>query len=327
MKYKIIILLLIVSTGFTNAQSSIEWNGYAQIRASSNFDDNHGFALRRLKAWSKSTPDFSKKWSYKIQTIITSFQQQKFFLQDVKIGYKAGLFKFDIGQFKPAYSLQMFQVDYKITTIERTKPINRLYVNGSLDMRDIGMQIKFQTKNKLLETYAGLFNGYGIKEYRFENNGYLATHKTSLNFEPNNKSEIKIGYSIALRKAENLKIKKLIPDTTILNGNDFRYNFFVLFKNKFIEFQAEYLNANINEQSANGYYLLTTFNFKKNQIIISYENYTDIIDETNDKPYYRLGYNYLINKHKLKIMFDNYFQVIDNNIKNYTASLQLQIFF
>ncbi len=87
MKNKLIILLLIASAGFADAQNMLKWNGYAQLRASSNFDDNHGFALRRMKVWFKSAPDFSEKWSYKVQTTITSFQQQKFLLQDVKVGY------------------------------------------------------------------------------------------------------------------------------------------------------------------------------------------------------------------------------------------------
>ncbi len=326
MKNKLIILLLIASAGFADAQNMTEWNGYAQLRASSNFDDNHGFALRRMKVWFKSAPDFSEKWSYKVQTTITSFQQQKFLLQDVKIGYKTGLFKFDFGQFKPAYSLQMFQFDYKITAIERANVIDRLYVNSSLDIRDIGMQMKFENKSKLFETYIGLFNGYGIKEYRVNNNGFMVTHKSNLNFNPA-KSKIKLGYSVAFRQAENLKLKKLLPDTVALNGTDFRYNFFVLFQNKFIEFQAEYLNANLNAQNANGYYLLSALNINKHQIVLSYETYIDMIDETKDKPYYRIGYNYIVNKHKLRIMFDNYFQISDNNIQNYTASLQLQIFF
>lgn len=326
MKNKLIILLLIASAGFAKAQNMTEWHGYAQLRASSNFDNNSGFALRRMKVWFKSTPDFSKKWSYKLQTTITSFQQQKFLLQDVKLGYKAGLFKFNFGQFKPAYSLQMFQFDYKIPAIERANVINRLYVNGSLDFRDIGMQMKFENKTKLFETYIGLFNGYGIKEYRFSNNGFMVTHKSSLNFNPA-KSKIKLGYSVAFRQAEKLKIKKLLPDTVALNGTDFRYNFFVLFQNKFVEFQAEYLNANLNAKNAKGYYFLSALNINKHQIVLSYETYTDMIGKTNDEAYYRIGYNYLINKGKIKIMFDNYFQIFDNNIQNYTASIQLQLFF
>ena len=328
MKNRLFFLLLIININisFTYAQKPLKWNGYTQLRASSNFDDNSGFALRRLKFWIKSTPDFSDKWSYKIQTTITSFKQQKFLLQDVKVGYKTGLLKFDFGQFKPAYSLQFLQKDFNMSPIERSKTINRLYVNASLDIRDIGMQMKFENKSKLFETYIGLFNGYGIKEYRFKNNGFMVTHKSNLNFNPA-KSKIKIGYSVAFRQAENLKFKNLLPDTVALNGADFRYNFFVLFQNKYIEFQAEYLNANLNAQNANGYYLLSAFNIKKSQIVLSYETYIDMIDETKDKPYYRIGYNYLINKHKLRIMIDNYFQIYDNNIQNYTASIQLQIFF
>ena len=58
---------------------NIDFNGYIQIRGTSNFDDYTGISVRRLKLWVKSTPEFSKHWSYKIQTTFSSFLQEKFF--------------------------------------------------------------------------------------------------------------------------------------------------------------------------------------------------------------------------------------------------------
>ena len=45
------------------------------------------------------------------------------------------------------------------------------------------------------------------------------------------------------------------------------------------------------------------------------------------EPYYRIAYNYLINKNKLKLFFDNYFRIADGGIENYYASVELQMFF
>jgi len=323
-----IILILFSKSGSAQENKftdNIDFNGYTQVRGISNFDDYNSFSIRRLKLWIKSKPGFSKHWSYKIQTTFSSLAQEKFFLQDVKIGYKTGLFSFNIGQFVPQYSLQRFQPDYKIAPIERTKVINLLIPDGTLGIRDVGLQVDFKTKNKWLETHLGIFNGYGIKEYRFKNKGYMINHKSLLRI-PVKQDIIKIGYSLQYRYAENLHFKFILPDTVLFTGNDFRYNLFVMYKSKIFKIQAEYLAANFDGRTADGYYILSVINFKKNQIVLSYETFNDLIDETIDKPYYRIGYNYLINEYKIKLSFDNYFQLNDNKIEKYFASIQLQIF-
>ncbi len=304
---------------------NIDFDGYVQIRGISNFDDYTSFSVRRLKLWIKSKPEFSKHWSYKIQTTFSSFAQEKFFLQDVKIGYKTGLFSFDIGQFVPQYSLQRFQHDYLMAPVERTKPINILIPDGTLGVRDLGVQINFISENKLFETHLGLFNGYGIKEYRFNNKGYMITHKSVFNIALNN-IKVKLGYSLQYRYAENLQMRFIFPDTVLFTGNDFRYNLFAMYKSKLFEIQAEYLTANFDGRKASGYYILSAINLNKNQIVLSYETFNDLINETADKPYCRIGYNYLINDYKIKLSFDNYFQLTNKGVSNYMASLQLQIF-
>jgi len=330
MRYLLSILFVIYfKIGFSqekNNESKVEWNGYAQVRLSSNFDDNTSFMLRRMKLWVKSTPQFSEHWSYKIQAIITSLQQEKFFLQDVKVNYKTGLFSFDIGQFVPQYSLQWFQPDYKIPPIERATVINLLVPDGTLGIRDIGIQANFETKNKFFKTHLGIFNGYGIKEYRFNNQGYMVTHKSEINI-PIKNNKLKLGYSLQYRYAENLQLRFILPDTLLFSGHDFRYNLFAMFKSKLFLFQAEFLNANLNNSNAYGYYFLSAINIKKNQIVLAIEDYKDLIDETSDIPYYRIGYNYLVMDNKIKLSFDNYFQIINSKIDNYLASIQLQLFF
>ena len=331
MRTFIYILLLFSVSAFAQENQNLlkaDWNGYTQLRVSSNFDDNTSFMLRRMKLWVKSTPEFSEHWSYKIQAVITCLLQEKFFFQDAKITYKTGLFSFDFGQFVPAYSLQWSQPDWKIPTIERAMAINGITPNGSLGVRDIGSQANFHSKNNLLETSLGIFNGYGIKKYQFNNKAYMLTHKTALNFKIN-QHKIQIGYSLQFRNADNLQIKHVLPDTILFSGNDFRYNVFAIYQYKFLSFQAEYLNANLENQISDGYYFLATFNIKqKNQVVLSYEKYNDLIAETNNDPYIiHLGYNFLFNKQKLMLFFDNFFQLTNKGIDNYIASLQLQIFF
>lgn len=324
-----LLILSIISNGFSfdnKDLNNIDFNGYIQIRGTSNFDDNAGFALRRLKLWIKSRSCFSQHWSYKVQVTFSSFLQEKFFLQDVKLGYKTGQFLFDIGQFVPQYSLQRFQHDYELSVIERAKVINVLIPDGTLGVRDIGAQASYQPKNKLYETHLGVFNGYGIKNYRFNNQGYMLIHKSAINI-PVSRNNIKFGYSLQYRYAQDLQLKFIYPDTVKFSGNDFRYNLFALYKSKNFEIQAEFLNADFNGQRAYGFYVLSTLNLKKNQFVLSFEEYNDLIKETIDKPYYRVAYNYLIKSYKIKLWFDNYFQINKKHIKKYFASIQLQLFF
>ena len=325
----LIILLLLNFYGYSQGSEmgkKVVWNGYTQLRATSNFDDYSSVMIRRLKFWLKSTPEFSEHWSYKIQVLFTSKMRERLFLQDAKINYKTGLFSFDFGQFVPTYSLEWTQPDYKIPSLERTKAVNALHPDGTMGVRDRGVQVNFHSKNHSIETHLGAFNGCGIKEYKFDNQGYMFSHKTAINI-PLSKNKLQVGYSLMYRFAHQMHIKKVLPDTLLYTGTDLRYNIFAMFKSKFLDMQAEYLNADFDKGlNANGYYVLSVFNIKKSQIVVSFEDYKNTF-ANNHYPYYRLGYNYRLNKNKLKVFLDNYFQVIDGHIDNYYISIQLQLFF
>ncbi len=303
-----------------------EFNAYSQIRFSTNFNDSYNFSLRRLKMWLKSAPDFSEHWSYKIQVITSGSKKEMFFLEDAKVGYKTGIWSFDFGQFVPQYSLQRFQSDYRLPVIERAKVIDCIIPDGTLGVRDIGIQATLKTENNVVRSSIGIFNGYGIKEYRFSNTGVMLTNKTVFNI-PFENGNIQTGWSGQFRKAENLKIPKVLPDTVLFSGNDFRYNFFVNYIYKNFKIQGEYLTAFFDKEKSEGWYLLSSLVLnKKNEIVFAYENYKDLISETDDLPYFHIGYNYLIHSYKIKLFFDNYFQINNNSIQNYTASVQLQVF-
>lgn len=314
------------TTSFTDKLiDNIDFHSYFQLRGSTDFSDSHSFAVRRLKFWIKSPHGFSENWSYKVQVLFTSWMQEKFFLQDAKIGYKTGRFSFDIGQFIPQYSLQRFQPDYLIPALERARAINALIPDGTMGVRDIGLQAHYSTKNELFQTHLGVFNGYGIKEYRFNDNGYMVTNKSGINLLTG-KTKLKFGYSLQYRLADDLQLRFIFPDSVRYNGNDFRYNLFAMYNTRYFDIQAEYLNANFDGQIAWGYYVLSNIHFKKHQIILSFEDYHDLIPATNDKPYYRIGYNYLIKNYRIMLFFDNYFQFFDKRIQNYKTSVQLQFF-
>ncbi|NOX84586.1 MAG: hypothetical protein GXO86_01270, partial [Chlorobi bacterium] len=183
-KPKITALILIMALSPASAQETqhfkkVEWHAYTQLRFATNFNSYNNFSVRRLKFWIKSGPEFSKRWSFKAQAIFTSISKEKFFLQDVYIQYNFGKSSIRFGQFIPRYSLQRFQPDYLIPSTERARAVNLLIPDGTLGVRDLGIQYNLTAAKGNLQFNIGLFNGYGIKEYRYNNSGIMATQNLS----------------------------------------------------------------------------------------------------------------------------------------------------
>jgi hypothetical protein len=324
-----ITFLLLIFQILAHAQTDIQkstviWTGYTQLRFISNFDNVNSFAMRRMKLWINSAPGFSEHWGFHVQTTITSNQNEKFLLQDVLAFYQRGQFRVNLGQFVPNFSLQRFQPDFEIPQTERADVINALIPNGTLGIRDIGVEINYSTKDDHLQAWLGAFNGYGIKEYRLDNSGILLTQKTAFNFL---NKHLYAGYSVMFRKNDKIQLSKVLPDTVLYSGDDFRYNLFAQYISKKFQIQSEYIWANLGGNVARGYYILSVFCLGKSQLSASWNRYKDIIESTDDLPVLHFGYNYLVNGDKLKIMFDNGLQMNEGKLQNYFGTIQLQLFF
>ncbi len=318
------VILLPISGNTANPvqEKAVVWHGYSQLRFTSNFSDVHSFSLRRLKFWVKSGPTFDKHWGFKVQTTLSSSQNEKFLLQDVEGFYKWKQFSVNFGQFVPHYSLQRFQHDYNLAFAERFSAINALIPNGTLGVRDIGIEGNWFNKN--IETWFGLFNGTGITNYKLNNSGILLTHKTNIYFFGR---KLLTGYSLMYRKADDLQLHNIFPSETSFSGKDFRYNFFLKLQLKSFVFQTEYLAAVLETQKAEGYYFLASYTQAKNVWALSYSNYSDLILTSESIPEVHLGYTYLLNKKGLKLLLDNGFSLNQGKLSNYSFILQMQIFF
>ncbi len=324
----IIVILLFFFVG-VNAQDPIkqkmEWNGYTQLRFTTDYGDMNTFAMRRLKFWVKSGPDFSEHWGFKVQAVLSDLQNEKFFLQDVKAMYHSGNFSINLGQFIPAYSLEQFQPDAVIPLTERAPAICALIPDGTLGLRDIGMEGHFQNSTGLMETWLGVFNGYGIKEYQASNKGYMLTNKSAFHlFE----KHLSAGYSVMYRKAYQLGIPLVIPEDTKYSGPDIRYNLFAMFQLQGFLVQAEYLNAALRHETADGYYVLAMLKLGKSQLVTSFDQYHNPVVNTENVQTVHLGYNYLIREDKLKVMLDNSYRIGgDDGHDFFSTVLQCQVFF
>ncbi len=300
-----------------------DWNGYAQLRFTTNFDNINSFALKRFKLWLNSGPGFGEHWGFHVQATLSSYHQEVFFLQDVKAFYKTGHFTLSFGQFTPHYSLQRHQSDYIVPLAGRSVVIKALIPNGTLGVRDVGIEGNFTNASKTVKAWLGVFNGTGILEYRFNNSGYMVTQRTAVYLF---KKNLQTGYSVMYRKADQLQLHGILPDSVLFSGNDLRFNLFALYRFHNFEIQGEYLWASLNNSIANGYYVLATLNIGKNQISASWNQYNDLIESTANNPVIHAGYSYLMNGNKLKIMLDNGAQIANGKLTNYFAIVQFQIF-
>ncbi len=305
--------------------NKIEWHGYTQLRFATNFNSYNNFSVRRLKFWIKSGAGFPEHWSYKVQAIFMSVQDEKFFLQDIYGQYNWEKSNIRIGQFIPQFSLQRFQPDYLIPVSERARAVNLIIPDGTHGVRDIGIQYNLKAANGKLNFNLGIFNGYGIKEYRLDNTGFLSVQHLSYQFNIMG-STLKFGYSLSYRKADEMYFKGIIPDTIPYSGSDFRYNFYGIFTSEMIDFQTDYLNAVLETGGSVGYYALLTIKPATDKhIYLMYDSYTSDDMFTNRNPWYILGYNYLINKSRTMISLETGFQRNTDKWSNRTV-MQFQMF-
>ncbi|VAW30341.1 hypothetical protein MNBD_BACTEROID07-1964 [hydrothermal vent metagenome] len=333
-RYYLIVLLLVTVTFPTLAQTAtrptdkVEWHSYVQLWSNTNFNRSYTMALRRLKFWMGSGPAFSEHWSFKVQALFTSLGHENFFLQDVFGQYrnKSGVSSIRFGQFIPKFSVQRFQPDYLIPSVERAAVINVGIPDGTLGARDMGFQYTLKAAQKHLEVNFGVFNGYGIKKYRLNYSGYLLIQ--NLSYAVTGKNTLwKFGYSVMYRKAEGLQFKHILPDSVLFNGNDFRCDVYALFNSKHLDIQAEYLSGWLNGERFYGYYALATVKINpKNEFYLSYDKFQDLISTTDDGPWYITGYNYLIKKHDLMLTLDTRFRKETGRLRN-IMTLQFQMFF
>ncbi|HKK41626.1 MAG TPA: porin [Bacteroidales bacterium] len=305
-------------------KSPVSWNGYSQLRFTGNFNNINSFSVRRMKLWVQSAPGFNEHWGFKLQTTLSSNQSEKFVLQDVMSFYRQGLLQIKFGQFVPQFGLQWSQPDYTIPVVERANVSNVLIPDGTLGGRDIGIEANYGPAGNKWHIWGGAFNGNGIKEYNLINNGVLLTHKAALNLLNNH---LYMGYSFMFRKAGQIHLSRILPDSIVYSGKDFRYNLFASLNLNIIQLQAEYTWADLDGMKADGWYLLAAADLGKSQLVASWDNYNDLIINTENSHTLHLGYNYLLKGDNLKFMIDNGIVDYNRKRKDYFLTLQVQLFF
>ncbi len=323
----ILIASLILNFKLTFAQSNLpKWNGYIQTRYASDFDEISEFSIRRAKLWIYGDIPKLDFISYKIQMIYRSFKDESIMMQDAYADIRLkGYGKIRVGRFVPDFMLQRMQPDYEIPVLERANVINGFTHNEKQMARQMGINYIFGNDTLPLHFSFGIFNANVDKPMHAKDNYLLYTSRFSYKFL--NKKDIwwNIGSSVSYRKLNNSTLTTIYEPDSLISGNDLRFGLETQFHIKNFEFQTEYVEAQINNDKANGWYVLTNYLFnEKYQLTTFAEKYNDLNPSTNNNWWFGAGFNYYFTKNT-KIMTDFKAQKSETSY-NYLGEIQLQIY-
>lgn len=324
--FMFLIALLAILSMESNESKAMDLNGYVQPRFTTDYQNKAGFSVRRAKLWLKGQTDFDKHFGYKIQGLYKTGNAHMLLLQDAYANYDWSWGLVKAGLFVPAFSLQRSQFDPTNPSLERGAIINALIPGAETLARELGVETQISSKDSHFLTTLGVFDSKGI-DFKFnEGKNFLITHRTyyELTFS---KIIFHLGYSLSYRNVNNLSFKKIFGNDSSYSGNDFRWDIESRIYNDKFSIQAEYLQTNLCGQIAKGFYSLADYTInKKHQIVLYIDKYQDLDPKTNDNPWYGLGYNYIINGIKAKILTETKLQLVDNKT-NIQSIIQLTLFF
>lgn len=307
------------------ADETININGYLQTRFTTDYQDKAGFSIRRAKVWLKGQTLFNKNLGYKIQGLYKTGIDNLFLLQDAYINYTWSWGSVKTGLFVPSFSLQRSQFDPTIPSVERGSIINALIPGAETLARELGVEAQITSKDSSFITAIGIFNSKGIDSKFNEGKNFLLTNRTYYEFKLPT-IIFHLGFSLAYRDVNNLSFNKIFGTDSLYNGNDFRWGIESRIFNDKFSVQAEYLQVNLAGQIAKGLYALADYIIaNKHQIVLYYDKYQDLNVETNDSPWYGIGYNYIINSIKAKILTETKLQFL-NDKTNVQSIIQLTVF-
>ena len=327
-KLLLVLFGILISLTASYAQNEYpELHGYIQSRFTYNDGTSSSFMIRRAKLWLDGKAPMADNISYKMQVVYRSANDENFYLQDAfaDVKWNFGFF-LRVGKFVPNFTLQRMQSDAFIPVLERANVINNLIHGDKTSPREIGVEGNFDLLNSNLEISLGIFNGNQKVPGNNISNNLLYTTKISYDILKDKDELINIGVSFGYRYLDNQTLSKIFSSSENITGNDYRYGFQTEIKLNKFDFQSEFVNANIINKNAWGYYAYAGYYLNDNfQLLAQIEKYKDLNPTSNDNEWYLVGLNYYFTQ-KNKLMADYKTQFNgDGNIN--IAEIQYQIFF
>ena len=172
----------------------------------------------------------------------------------------------------------------------------------------------------------GLFNANLESPGKNKDLNLLYTSHAQISLLKKEDALLEVGVSEAYRYANSITMNTIYDATQIITGNDFHFGFELQMIYKSFGFQSEYVQANINQDKAWGYYSLATLYLIPDLQLTGFiEKYSDLNPATTGNEWYGAGFNYYFTD-KTKLVADFKTQVSSAK-NNYLGEIQFQIFF
>lgn len=312
---------------FAQNDSFLNWNGYVQARFSANSDNVTEFSIRRAKLWAYGTIPKLSFISYKMQVEYTSYKTETFLFDDAYADIHTphdGFLR--VGRFLPDFMLQRTQPDYDIPVTERADVSSGMTINEKEDGREIGVQYTFEHATLPVHWSLGVYNANVEQAAHSKDNNLLLTSRLMYKILDKNSLNWSVGGSFSYRYLKNMTLTTIYNPDSVISGRDLRWGVESEFHWKNFELQGEYIQAIINNDLADGWYVQADYTFlKKYQLVAMLQKFNDLNPATSNNEWYGLGLNYQISG-RTKLMADVKTRDTDSGRK-YTGNVQLQIFF
>jgi len=325
--YLSVLFILIESNSSFAQNAEPKLHGYIQSRFTTYFENVNDFMIRRAKLWVDGNAPGLENFSYKIQAVYRSFKNEALTLQDAFADVKFNGFGYlCAGRFIPDFMLQRMQPDYEIPVLERALVINGLIFSSKSMAREIGLQFTYQPDSFPIHLSIGLFNANLESPGKNKDLDLLYTSHAQISLLKKEDALLEVGVFEAYRYANAISMSTIYNSNQLMTGNDYRFGFEYQMVYKYFGFQSEYVQANINQDNAWGYYgLATLFVTSDLQLTGFIEKYSDLNPATTGNEWYGTGLNYYFTD-KTKLMADFKTQVSSAK-NNYLGEIQFQIFF
>ncbi len=323
-----LLMTVIINTmSFSQSEHLPKWNGYLQTRLASDFDKSTEFTIRRAKLWVYGKVPKVDYISYKFQMVYRSFKDEPLMFQDAYADIRFKNYgSLRAGRFVPDFMLQRMQPDYEIRVLERADVINNLVHNEKQMARETGVQYMFQQDSLPMHFSLGIFNANVDKPAHSKDNFLLYTSRLGYKIINHKNILLSMGGSAAYRHLNKTTLTTIYKPDSLITGNDFRWGLETQLQLFNLELQGEYVQAQINNDKADGWYALANYTIeKKYQVVMLAQKFNALNPAVNNKVWYGVGFNYQITG-KTKLMTDLKTQKSATK-NNYLGEIQLQIFF
>ncbi len=231
--------------------------GYTQLRYESDFHENGGFAIRRMKMWKKGPVSGAPGWFCKVQLATSNKGRGSVHVREAHAELRGSGWQVIPGQTAPPFVLQQIQTDREIPVFERVAVWDALHPAVETDCRDIGAMLALAPWLAPGHLELGLFNGAGTNRL-VPAPGPPQWWAALWYVSTGDRAAGMWGVSFVRRRLRETVLPEILGPSVAFSGLDRREGVEWLWQLGRPELQVEALQARLDAWRASGSYELAT---------------------------------------------------------------------